>query len=231
MIYLAWLHNPNYSLCKYKQEIKFSDQTPGQIPSQPQTWIEKMTDTLKCFLCGEWATELQDHITGLHKVGNEDALELLSNLSKLIGDQIRDVANFIDSILRNNESDSLVTIPFCKLETNEKEEKPLKLEEEEEEEKEDPENYGETLTSKRQKVDVSFNDEDYDPFDELDTAESGISGEKKSQEKKGIMGKMDKLAMQEPVLGESVCPGTDCGKLFTVTDRETEKLYRSRGST
>ena len=105
----------------------------------------------------------------------------------------------------------------------------LEEKEKEEEEEVDLENYLETSPSKRQKVDISFNGEDYD--DEHETEYLEISGETKRPEKKRMMGKMDKLALQEPVLGESVCPGTDSGKLFTVTDRETEKLYRSRGST
>ena len=187
-----------------------------------------MTESLVWFLCGAVAQELQTHIKGQHQVGNEEALELLSNLSKLLGDQMREVANFIDNILRNNESESLTSIPFCKLETKDTEENTFKLEEEEEKEEvemEDLEKYLETSPSKRQKVDISFNAEEYDPYEDEEFA----TAETKSREKKVMMGKVDKLALQEPVLGESVCPGSDCGKVFLVTDRETEKLYRSRG--
>ena len=81
------------------------------------------------------------------------------------------------------------------------------------------------LSSKKKAKGAFKREPSFDPYEDEEFA----TAETKSREKKVMMGKVDKLALQEPVLGESVCPGSDCGKVFFVTDRETEKLYRSRG--
>jgi len=180
------------------------------------------SDIAECYLCGG-GLSVQEHLTQHHRVGNEEALDLVTNLSKLLEDEISEVAEFIDKILSSRgrgEKEVDDSFVLCKLETEESEDKHIKGEVEEEEEDSEPSE--EVSPAKMAKlVAIPFYKEN-----DSDGDYEGIAERKPRRLKKGMMGKLDKLALQEPVLGESICPGNDCGKVFVVTDRETEKLYR-----
>ena len=169
----------------------------------------------QCYLCtGELGSgQDQEHLASHHRVENEEALDLVSNLSKLLEDEISEVAEFIDRILssriRKTKEESDESMLTCKLEVDESEDKYVKEEDEASEAAEEP------LPAKRAKLDsLSFKGDESDADWEDEERRVKRGGKKGVM----IMGKLDKLALQEPVLGESICPGNDCGKVFTVTD-------------
>lgn len=185
---------------------------------------------VNCFLCGGGLTD-QEHLTQHHLIGRQDASDLVSNLSKLLEDEICEVAEFVDKLL-SSHSDSWrleeEDASLCKLEAEADDAEDKYIKGEVAEDEEDNEDKEEITPAKRAKHDPDYEE---DPGYKEEDSEAEFVGEREQKprrRKKGtvMMGKLDKLALQEPVLGESLCPGNDCGKVFNVTDRETEKLYR-----
>ena len=115
---------------------------------------------VNCFLCGGGLTD-QEHLTQHHLIGRQDASDLVSNLSKLLEDEICEVAEFVDKLL-SSHSDSWrleeEDASLCKLEAeaDDAEDKYIKGEvAEDEEDNEDKEE----ISAKRAKLDPDYEED------------------------------------------------------------------------
>ena len=180
--------------------------------------------SMRCLLCGSPEAS-RDHLAEQHFIARDEALDIVSNLSKLLEEEICEVADFINKILSSHsfEQKEDEALTLCKVEAEDTDSKHIKGEEEVEEE--DWEYADEASPVKRSKLemDPTYTEAGAETDPEFEAPESKPRRRKK---RVMIMGKLDKLALQEPVLGESLCPVSECAKLFSVTDSQTEMLYR-----